>query len=273
MMLRVGQYTLRDLPNDEYNAADELARHIKDGRGLDYCPTCKHRWPEEPDEMPTSRKYYYLDEWHDCDCQEQIALYGRYLIAGIPEQYMKLNWDDYQGSPAAREFVTDYLDKWKRYREHGFGVEFGGPKLGIGKTFAATHLGKEMVKRRQKVYFIPFVEMVSAFERSDAEEVEQKIRMTPYVILDDIMPPKTEKQENFYHMRFEAIIRHRTNYNLPTIITTNLTAEELESYYPRTYSLLAAKQVRIDMDGEDFRGVMGLWEREMIANGETRKIT
>lgn len=272
MMLRAGEYVLRDLPDDEYDYADKLSRQVK-SRSLDYCPTCGSRYPETPDEMPPSRKYFYLQEWHDCDCKEQIALFSRYLVAGIPEQYMRLNWDDYEGSPAAREFVGSYVDKWKRYREHGFGVEFGGPKLGIGKTFAATHLGKEMVKRRQKVYFIPFVEMVSAFERSDAEAVEYKLRMTPYVILDDILEPKSERQENFYHNKFEAIIRHRTNYNLPTIITTNLTTKELEEYYPRTYSLLAAKQKRINMDGEDFRGTMGLWNMELVENGETRPIT
>lgn len=272
MMLQAGRYRLPALPDDEFKAADTLARQIK-GRDLDYCPTCGNRWPEEPEERPSSRQYYYEGEWHDCNCQEQIALFSRYLLAGIPEQYMRLNWADYEGSPEAQDFVDNYLSKWKRYREHGFGVEFGGPKLGIGKTFAATHIGKEMVKRRQKVLFIPFVEMVSAFERSDAEEVEKKIRMTPYVILDDIMPPHTAKQHDFYHTRFEAIIRHRTNYNLPTIITTNLTADQLEGYYPRTYSLLAAKQKRIDMDGEDFRGVMGLQNMELVENNETRPIT
>lgn len=272
MVFYAGALRLRDLPDDEFLYANDLARQVK-GRSLDYCPTCGSRYPEVPDEAPPLRQYYYLNQWHECNCKEQIALFSRYLVAGIPEQYMRLDWHDYEGSPAAREFVDKYLEKWRAYREHGFGVEFGGPKLGIGKTFAATHLGKEMVKHRQRAYFVPFVEMVSAFERSDAEAVEYKLRMTPYVILDDILEPKSERQEHFYHNKFEAIIRHRTNYNLPTIITTNLTTTELEEYYPRTYSLLAAKQKRIDMDGEDFRGVMGLWNMELVENGETRPIT
>lgn len=271
MMIQAGGYSLRDLTDEEYDKADSLARQFK--RSLDYCPTCKSRFPLQIGEEEKPREYFYDGAMQPCNCQEQIALFARYLLSGIPEQYMRLDWNDYQGSSDAQEFVDQYLGKWKRYREHGFGVEFGGPKLGIGKTFAATHIGKELIKRRQNVYFIPFVEMVSAFERSDAEDIEGRIRMTPYVILDDIMPPTTDKQANFYHTRFEAIIRHRTNYNLPTIITTNLSVYDLGEYYPRTYSLLAAKQKRIDMDGQDFRGIMGLYNIELVENGEVRPIT
>lgn len=270
-MLQVGGYKLRDLTDEEYDEADQLARDIK-GKGLNTCPTCKQHHPVPiGDDKP--RMYYYDHHIIPCDCQEQIALFARYLLAGIPEQYMRLDWDDYEGSIEASDFVAKYLAKWNAYRDSGFGVEFGGPKLGIGKTFAATHLGKELVKKRQKVHFVPFIEMVAAFERSDAEAVEDKIKWTPYVILDDIMPPRSEKMRELYHTRFEAIIRHRTNYNLPTMITTNLTASDLDKYYPRTYSLLAAKQKRIDMGGKDFRGFMGLYNLELVENGETRPIT
>lgn len=270
-MLRVGGYQLRDVNDDELAEAEKVARIM--GRNLDYCPTCKSRLKDEPGEDVEKREYLYLEKIHQCDCQQQVALFTRYLLAGIPEQYMRLDWNTYDGSPQAKEFVDDYLKRWKQFRDHGFGVEFGGPQLGIGKTFAATHLGKELVKKRQRVFFVPFVEMVTAFERSDAEAFEDKIRMTPYVIIDDIMPPVSVRQKDFYHTRFEAIIRNRTNYNLPTIITTNLTSDKLEEYYPRTYSLLAAKQKRIDMEGQDFRGVMGLWNEELIANAESRPIT
>lgn len=271
-MLQVGGYKLRDLPDDEYGEAEEIAFRIKGSKGLDYCPTCKMRYPADPeDEKP--RVYYYRHFVKPCDCAVQVALFARYLLAGIPEQYMRLNWEDYSGSEDARIMVGDYLERWVAYRDNGVGVEFGGPKLGIGKTFAATHLGKEMVKRRQKVFFVPFVEMVAAFEKENAEALEEKIRWTPYVILDDIMPPKSERQENFYHTRFEAMIRHRTNYNLPTFITTNLTTDELDKYYPRTYSLLGAKQVRINMTGKDFRQQMGEENMSLIAEGETRPIT
>lgn len=264
---------LRTISDEEYEEADALACQIKGGKGLDYCPTCHNLLDDERNPSLSIPMYRYREELHQCDCQAQVALFARYLLARIPEEYMRLDWNDYDGSPPARDFVNNYLAKWENYRDHGLGVEFGGPKMGIGKTFAASHIGKEMVKHRQRVFFIPFVEMVAAFERKDADEMEDKIRMSPYLILDDIMPAYSERQKHFYHTRFEAIIRHRTNYNLPTIITTNLTTDELEEMYPRTYSLLAAKQKRIDMDGENFRGKLAFDNMELAENGEKRPIT
>lgn len=261
---------LRRLSNEEYDRAEDLAKAI--GKPLTRCPTCRTRQDDDPenDEAPS---YRYRGEEFECDCRTQIALYTRYLIAGIPEEYMRLDWAEYNGSEGARVFVAEYLDNWENLRLHGLGAEFGGPNLGIGKTFAATHIGKILAKQGQRVYFTPFVEMVAAFEKENGQELEHRIRMTPFVILDDIMEPKSQRQANFYHTRFEAIIRHRTNYNLPTIITTNLTTRELEMYYPRTYSLLSAKQMRIDMDGEDVRAEKGRDDFDLALNGEVRPIT
>lgn len=260
---------LRKLSDDEYDRAEDLARTL--GTPISRCPTCDTKqsiFDEDPEYRAT---YRLFGEEYECVCATQITLFMHYLLAGIPEEYMRLNWDDYTGS--AKGFVGGYLNDWQGYRKHGFGIEFGGEAMGIGKTFCATHIGKELLKRGQRVYFTPFVEMVAAFEKENGLELERRLRMTPYVILDDIMPPRSERQAHFYHTRFEAIIRHRTNYNLPTIITTNLSAEDLEKYYPRTYSLLAAKQTRMDMDGDDYRHNSGATNMELALNGEVRPIT
>lgn len=266
--MKIGDYNLRNVSDEEYDEANSL---IDKGLSLNFCPTCKHNYRELPRQF--TPVYKLDDEYHPCDCQIQIALYTRYLLARIPDQYMTLNWEDYDGSPEAIEFVDSYLSNWESYLDHGFGVEFGGPKMGIGKSFAATHIGKELIKRRQKVLFIPFEDMVAAFHRQDADQMEDRIRRSTYVILDEIKPPVSERQRDFFHSRFEAVIRHRTNYDLPTIITTNLTAKELDKAYPRTYSLLAAKQKRIDMDGDDFRASSSLETLERIENHETKPIS
>lgn len=264
---------LRRLNDAEFEYAEGLARTF--GTPISKCPTCGIKQDDDP-EAEVEPTFKFRGEVHECNCRVQIALYMRYLIAGIPDEYMRLDWDrDYTGDGSAKVFVNDYLEHWQGYRKQGFGAEFGGPQMGIGKTFAATHIGKTLIKQGQRVYFTPFIEMVAAFEKENGEELEQRIRMTPFVILDDIMEPHSERQKHFYHSRFEAIIRHRTNYSLPTIITTNLRENQLDNYYPRTYSLLSAKQIRIDMDGEDVRrsGKLQTENVELVWNGEVRPIT
>lgn len=267
---------LRDLTDREYDEASRLAR-IK-GPSIEVCPTCGGHEEEIPDSGGVrafqGSTYTLWGTEHECECKAQIALRSRYLLSGIGEQYWGLDWEtNFDGSQEARDFVSGYLDKWESYKRHGWGVEFGGP-LGVGKTFAATHIGKTLIQRNQKVYFIPFVEMVSAFEKQNGHDLEARIRDTTYVIIDELLPAISERQRDFYATRFEAVIRHRTNYNLPTIITTNIGQDELHEEYPRIYSLLAAKQSRIDMSGEDVRhGKVQLEMMELVANDEVRPIT
>jgi DNA replication protein DnaC len=150
-------------------------------------------------------------------------------------------------------------------------MELGGP-LGVGKTFAAIHIGKEMIKRNQSVYFIGFLDLVSAFN-SDDDELEEKLRDSTFLIIDELIVGFTDRQSSLFANRFEALIRHRSNYDLPTIITTNLSEEELTESYPRVYSLLSAKQVRIEFDGKDARPKKGSESGGMVIRGQKHPIT
>jgi len=274
--LKGQELRLKRLSDPDYTRAESLAQ--MSGIPLDVCPTCGGKEEVIPDSGGVMDfkcgTFWYMGEENFCDCQAQIALRARYLLANIGEQYMRLDWSGYIGPDEVKESVGLYLARWQDFRINGMGLEFGGKGLGVGKTFAATHIGKEMVKRGQNVFFIPFVEMISAYQSDNVRELEERIRTTTYVILDELLPPQSDRQNQFYATRLEAVIRHRTNYNLPTIITTNLDQNELHKFYPRTYSLLAAKQLRIDMSGEDARvGKIAEQNLELVANGEVRPIT
>ena len=252
-------------------------RTAKSKHPLDQCPTCDSK----PEVIPgsggvrerTSGKYKYMGKEYDCECDAQIALRARYLVANIGEQYQRLDWNEWEGCIETKETVDIYLRGWQKFFKQGIGIELFSTALGTGKTFAATHIGKELIKEGQSVYFIPFIEMAAAFDRKDSDYIAGRIRESSFVILDEIMPPVSEAQRNFFGVQLEALIRHRTNNNLPTIMTTNMTQEALSQAYPRTYSLLSAKQIRQEVSGTDRRPVIGRKEMEIVENGETRPIT
>lgn len=262
-----GTLDLRSLTDADYDRVRRLSSH-----SLALCPTCGNRESEME-----NNTYRYHEIERPCNCHLQLALYSRYLLANIGTQYMKLDWDDFAGTPDADEAVRAYVKDWREYLAHGFGLTFASSLQGVGKTWAATHIGKELIKRNQKVYCLDFVEMVDAFcgEHDERQAVMSRMRESTFLILDDVRPGISERQNDLYALKFEVVIRHRTNFNLPTITTTNMTEFSFESEFERIYSLLMPKQMWIEMNGVDHRKLSetSIEIAEMIARGERRPIT
>lgn len=264
---------LKPLTDSEYDLAERLARTLA------VCPTCGSKEEAVSGagiKLRQSPGYYLDGEHHDCDCDMQIVLYAHYLVAGIGTQYMRLDWNDFSGTKEADRWVQDYIENWRQFLLHGFGLTFASKTQGVGKTWAATHIGKELIKQRQKVYCIDFVKMVDSFcDPALRPEIEQRMREATFLILDDVREGISERQTDLYALKFEVVVRDRTNFNLPTIFTTNLTREEFEGEFPRIYSLIASKQHWVEMNGEDHRKKVDTAEETaaMIAAGEVRPIT
>ena len=132
------------------------------------------------------------------------------------------------------------------------------------------------MKRGERVYFLSFSQMVGVYSLSpdDRRAEEQRLRECSVLVLDEVVAPNTEAQSHLFSSKFEELIRDRTNFNRVTIMTTNLKPERLHDIYPRTYSLLEAKQYRVIMDGEDARqGTVKQRNLQMANLGEVRPIT
>lgn len=264
------------LTDKEYDYVAELAQ--RSGIPLVQCPTCgaKEIYVDENNYGWINGTYRLDGEEHECDCQTQMELRKHYLLANIGDQYQRLDWKDFKGSKEAAEAVSLYLDAWETAKINGMGLEFSSHLLGVGKTFAATHIAKELIKQGERVYFIPFLEVISLLGRPQEyrNDVQDRMRDTTILILDEVVPAVTAPQRALFAGQFEELIRNRTNFNRPTIMTTNLTPSELHKEYPRTYSLLEAKQIRIEMIGADARqGIRGVRNLELLANGEVEPIT
>jgi DNA replication protein DnaC len=219
--------------------------------------------------------YTYKGTLYVCDCETQMLLYRHYLAANIGVQYQRLDWADFRDQEV-RESVTAYLANWEAAKLQGMGLEFSSPQLGTGKTFAATHVGKELVKRGEKVYFYPFLELISLYQRpiEEREDEESRLRNSTVLILDEVLPPHTSAQKEHFAAKLEELVRFRTNFNRVTIMTTNLTPERLMEVYPRPYSLLEAKQFRFELEGDDARrGEIKKRNLSMIGLGEVAPIT
>jgi DNA replication protein DnaC len=277
------------MTNQQYDRVLTLARE----RNIDLnrCPTCRNPrtevapgiyvWGKEVERdgiktlVPST--YRYIGEEHECHCEWQDALRRHYLLANIPMGYWTLGVEEFWGDEKALAAAQQYLDCWEDHKWIGFGIEFYSPRMGVGKTMLATIIAKQLVQRRERVYFTSFRDAVSALshEAYDAEEQIARLRNTPVLVLDEVGKGWTQAMQSLYAHQFEDLIRHRTSGTAVTIMTTNMTPDELNDEYKRVHSLLSAKQITVHVNGEDARtnGAKKLMDLELAQNHEARPIT
>lgn len=189
---------------------------------------------------------------------------------------MRLCAADFIGDEDAWHEIEVYLDNWQGFKQHGIGLGFHSQIQGTGKTFLATYIARELVKRKESVYYIDFKDIITIF--TDVQEIrrrlEERLRYDTVLVIDEISKSATAAQKELFAEKLEAIIRFRTNYNRVTIFTTNLEPSDMNEEYGRVFSLLSEKEHQVPVKtGKDVRTELKTKELDMAINGEVRPIS
>lgn len=211
------------------------------------CPTCD------------GKLKYNLDfTTYECDCELQKLLQRHYFAANIGREYHDICLKDFDG-PDATTVVTasrDYLDHFVDNFHFGLGLTFNGP-IGTGKTFAMTCILKELIKLGEDVYFVTFEELINIWGKSWHDDTAKKILerrlKTASVLGLDELRTDPRNAGGFLANGLDSVIRHRTSNLLPTLVTTNMEREEELDQFGKVYSLLSAKNERVQTQGHDRR--------------------
>ena len=187
-----------------------------------------------------------------------LRLSSLYFLANIPIQYQKLVWDEWPDDTEIRKnvkaMVSDYIEMFPGWLLNGVGMSFWSKMIGTGKTWAATTVLKELVKRGYDGWWVSFRETTGYYDHPNSEYLIHRMQEAQILVLDEVSEPiMSDRQKNFYAEKLEDLIRPRTNANLPTIITTNLTPDQLNEIYPRVFSLISAKNFQVTTNGQDAR--------------------
>lgn len=265
------------MTNRQFDEVTSEARRLK--FSLKRCPTCGSK-PEEVApgvyvwmELGLIR---YNDEDKTCHCEWQIELMRRYLLAHIPKAYWTLGEAEYFGDPVAWRIATDYIDGWQDNKTQGLGLEFYSPTQGTGKTFLVSWIARQLIQLREDVYYRRFREIMGLFRKpnEESEAIADRLRNASVLVLDEVGVAVSDEQNHYFAMEFEDLMRARIDDNKVTLMTTNLTPDELDGEYFRTYSLLEAKQNRYEIQYKDARrsGDIFMISDAMIESGEVRPL-
>ncbi len=196
-----------------------------------------------------------------CECFEELL--KKTAISKLNEQcrvklcrFEEFSLEFYEGKDRAT--MENVLNICKKYAR-GFSCNsdsllfYGG--TGLSKTFMSSAIASQVINNGFSVTYDSFSNYVRLLEnerfgRSDTHTMSLLIS-ADLVILDDL---GSEMYSPFGEASLYEIINTRINYGLPTIVSTNLSFDELEKKYnERIYSRLCCTFIPIEFVGRDIR--------------------
>jgi DNA replication protein DnaC len=216
---------------------------------------------------------------YDCHCSHQWLMHLWFLNAGIPLNYQRLGWDDVKTVPQpVVDQVMSYALQAARNIAAGRNLILWSKTPGTGKTLLLALLSKFLMANGFQVHFSQFNEVIDLFTSSwrDKEEREQwtrRVRNVDVLAIDDWGKENKGRIEMVESM-VDQIVRSRVADAAPTVFTTNLTPQEIQSGYGvYAMSLLTEAADFIEVTGADYRPARRELTRQEADLGLARPIT
>jgi len=218
---------------------------------------------------PICRDTGYTDRGNICAClmklyEEEKAAYLSSIPGHEGDSFSAFSLDYYTG--ADREIMSMTLDVCRRYAMD-FGEDSGNLLFrggtGLGKTFLSGCVAKCVSDKGFSVVYETAGDAFAAFEdrkfsrdpaRSEkAEERVRRILDCELLILDDL---GTEMSTGFTHAALYNIINSRLSEGKKTIVSTNLSAEDMAARYtPQVVSRIFGEYETVPFRGRDIRAI------------------
>lgn len=175
------------------------------------------------------------------------------MAAGISKRFMNRMFETFKvtkDNKKAYEIAKDYAEQYPVID----GLLINGT-CGTGKTHLAVAILHAILDKGYPGLFVTVPDLLAEIRKSyntdhDSDKIK-KIMAAKFLVLDDLGAEKTTDwvQEQLY-----MIINYRYEYELPTIITSNLDIGQLaQKVGERTTSRLLEMCTGVKLNGEDYR--------------------
>ena len=185
----------------------------------------------------------------------------------VDPSYRKVTLADDDGAnPKISKICRKYVDQWDKVSTENIGILFRGP-VGTGKSFFACCIANELLKKRVPTAVTSFPRLLNLLQNSkDRQGLLDRLSTYKLLVIDDL---GVERDTGYAAEQIFAVIDARCRSNLPTIVTTNLTPQEMDApetmQYKRIFDRVTEMcPVSLLVDGES-RRIQNAQRRKEIA--------
>lgn len=206
-------------------------------------------------------------EKEEAEAREQMIQIRRMKATGIQERHL-LDWrfDTAQETDTIR-WAKKYVAEWRKVKAENLGLLLWGD-VGTGKSFAAACIANALLEQMVPVLMTNFSKILNQMGAMYTEERYQYIASLNHyslLIIDDL---GIERSTEYAKEQVYAVIDERYKVNLPLIITTNLTINEIRNPEnvadARIYSRVLEMCTPVHVGGADRRQAVSRDKQELV---------
>lgn len=181
----------------------------------------------------------------------------RLRSVGFPESAMR-NWNfanDDGSNPKMTNAMRKFVENFPTFQKEGKGLLLFGT-VGTGKTFLAACAANALIDQGIPCLVTNFARIANEVQGlfEGKQEYYDNLNKFPLLVIDDL---SAERKTEYMQEIVFNVIDARYRANLPIIVTTNLTREELmhpsDLSYQRIFSRLFEMCTPIEVSGKDRR--------------------
>jgi len=192
-----------------------------------------------------------------CKCVALFNFAVRKINANLPAKYRKFKINDItysQSKPIVRR-LNKYVNNLNEYYNKGVGLLlYGNP--GTAKTALGVAILNVVLKEGYSCYFTTLsdcLEILFDYWEDKKNNLFLKLSNVDFLMIDDI-GREYRPRSGITEKNLDELIRYRTDSLLPTILTSNLSLEQLGDIYgDRFYSILHEHFIHIPFTTADYR--------------------
>ena len=231
----------------------EIAGRILEPRCMCACQTADYERREQ------ARKH-----------REFLDVVSRNRSIGLPDPELRKHTfeNDFGYNPRQMEMAKNYVQHWEEFRATASGLLLWG-NVGTGKSFLAGCIANALLDKGVPVIMTNFTRLLNKLTdmyAGDRNAYIDSFKRYPLMIIDDL---GVERNSDFAREQVFSVIDSRCRSQLPMIVTTNLSLQELQNpsdlSRARIYDRILERCTPIRVNDQNIR------ERNKKANMERAK--